>query len=551
MTPVQDTIASHYPLRTPYSKDRLTLIIIICSHFTVLLAMGLFRHWGNMSSLNDLGVFDQIVWKTLHGQWIIDNSNFPGQPMNWLGGHFNVVLLLFVPLYAIWPAAEWFAIAQAISLSAAAWPIFLLASKVHGSERTGLLWAAVYLFNPFLLSAAAWDFHPVTLAVPLIATALLAVEKKDFRLLVICCLCMLLVQVQFGLTVAGFGALWGIKHRSWKGGLILSGAGLLHTVLVLGVFVPALSPSGTHIMITDPTGTGQNSRYGWLGGSLYEIFGNIFLHPWWLLKTVVSMDRTISYLMLLSLPFLGLFFAAPVWLLPAFADLAANTLSANPMPRGIISYHSVTLVPLLTVASIYGARRFTPLLAKGLIITPAKLVLLLTLGLSYAFAPLPLPGAANLWRPLQWLQCPDPALQQIRMLVANSTSMSVQANAGAHFSQHQQVFRYPYKVDEADTIILWLDTPTGNILPHNSHMIGTLAHHLQMNPAEYLASIECLLRDPGYKVMMWQNPWLVINRGAGDEHTNQSVQRRIEALCTQWGITPHEYENAKRACQGK
>ena len=119
------------------------------------------------------------------------------------------------------------------------------------------------------------------------------------------------------------------------------------------------------------------------------------------------------------------------------------------------------------------------------------LVLVFTLAL-LCICPLPLPGAAEFLAPVQWVQYPDPALKQIRMFVANSTSVSVQANVGAHFSQHQQVFRYPYKVGEADTIVLWLDTPTGNILPHDSHIIGTLAHHLQMNPAEYLASIECL-----------------------------------------------------------
>jgi len=531
------------------SRERRVLIVVICLHFALLLAMGLFRHWGNMSSLNDLGFFDQAVWGTLHGQWFLDTNNTFGRPINWLSCHFNLFLLLFVPLYAIWPAAEWFAIAQALALSVAAWPIFLLASRVHCSERAGLLWAVIYLLNPFVLGAAAWDFHPVTLAVPVIAGALLAVEKKDFRLLMISSLSLLLIQEQFGLTVAGFGALWSLKHRDWKGGLILTGTGILHTVLVLGFIMPSLSPSGTHSMIVDHNA--QDSRYGWLGGSLFEILGNIFLHPLWMLKTLVSMDGTISYFIFLSLPFMGFFFAAPVWLLPAIADLAANTLSANPMPRGIISYHSVTLVPLLTVSSIYGVRRIAPLLAKKLTIAPPKLVLLFTLGLTYALAPLPLPGASNFWQPVQWIQSPDPVLQQIRPLISKGSSVSVQANVGAHFSQHQQVYRYPYKVGEADTIVLRLDTPTGNILPHDRRMIGTVAHHLQMTPAEYLASIECLLESPAYGVTLWNEPWLVVSRGPDLLSADNLIRNKLDSLRQSWQITSKEYEAVLQECRTK
>ena len=101
--------------------------IAISVHFSVVLTLGLFRHWGYMSSLNDLGVFDQAVWGTLHGQFLLNTSNELNQPINWLGFHFNPVLLLFVPLYALSPSVEWFALAQALALSIAAWPIFLLA----------------------------------------------------------------------------------------------------------------------------------------------------------------------------------------------------------------------------------------------------------------------------------------------------------------------------------------------------------------------------------------------------------------------------------------
>ena len=530
------------------NQERRVLIIIVCTHFVLLLTMGLFRHWGNMSSLNDLGFFDQAVWGTLHGQWFLDTNNVYGQPINWLSCHFNLFLILFVPLYAILPAAEWFTIAQALALSVGAWPIFLLASKVHGSERAGLLWAVIYLLNPFLLSAAAWDFHPVTIAVPLIAGALLAVEKKSIRILMYCCFGLLLIQEQFGLTVAGFGALWSLKHRDWKWGGVLAGIGLLHTVLVLGLIMPALSPSGAHAMI-DPSA--QNNRYGWLGSSLPEIIGNALFQPIWVLQTIIFKFGGFNYLIYISLPFLGLFFAAPAWLLPAIADLAANMLSTNNMPRGIIAYHSVTLVPVLTISAIYGIQRVGQLLTNTIKIHLTMVVLLITLALSYFLAPFPLPNALNFWQPVVWFQLPDSTVKQVRALTSELQSVSVQANVGAHFSQHQQVYRYPYKVDEADTIVLWLDSPTNKIFPHSKKSIGTVAHHLQMNPAKYLASIDCLLHDLDYGVALWKEPWLVLSRRATSVISDKSISHRLKMLRHSWQINSEEYKSEIQGCGEK
>lgn len=512
--------------------------MIILAHFTLLLIMGLVRHWNNMTSLNDLGVFDQVVWGTLHGDWFLNTgmlssiSKTNSLHTNWLGFHFNPFLVAFVPLYALWPAAEWFVIAQAVALSAAAWPLFLLGSRVHASERVGLLWAVVYLCNPFLMNAASWDFHPVVLAVPLIATGFLAVEKNNFRLLLACCLMLLLVQEQCGITVAGLGGLWAIRNRCWKTGSLLVLLGCLHSVIVLGVVMPALSPSGSHPFIS-----GGVSRYSWLGSSLGAILGNIFLHPLQFMSTIITMPNVITYLMALAIPFLGMFLAAPLWLLPGLADLAANVLSSNPMPRGVISYHSVTLVPVLTVASIYGVRRFAPLLKENAAQRITFYVLCCTLALGYILSPLPFSGTLNYWLPAHLRTAPDPALSKVRAVISDRASISAQANIGSHFSQRKQIYLFPDRETTADVIVLWLDTPTLRHFPLDPGAIGTTAHHLQMKPDEYLSKIGNLLRNNEFGVAIWADPWLVLSRGAvNTEKEAQSVQKKLQQLQKKWRL---------------
>lgn len=532
--------------RSPISRWSWATWAAIAIHFATFLLLGLSRHWGYLSSLNDLGVFDQAVWGTLNGEPLLNTSNL-NQPINWLGFHFNPFLLLFVPFYALSSSAEWFVLVQAAALSLAAWPIFLLASRVCQSEKAGLLWALIYLVNPFLLNAAAWDFHPVTLAVPFIALGLLAVEKADSRLLLLSCLPLLLIQEHLGLSVAGFGVLWWLRNKGWKTAVSLISLGIAHAALVLGVIMPAFSPTGSHLMVG--SGLGQLSRYGWLGNSVSEAAQTLLTHPLAVLEFLTLQTDGASYLGLLLLPFLGFPLAGSAFLLPGLPDLLANMLSANPMPRILFAYHSATLVPVLTVAAIYGARRFALRFNKFTSTQLAGLVAIVNFATGYIFAPLPLPGAHNIWMPTHFIHWPDPSVQSIRATVGNNVSASVQGNIGAHFSQRRDIYLYPNKVGKAEAIILRLESPTMRLLPPDPSMIATFASHLQMPPTDYLASIYCLLASKTYGVLIWEDPWLVFAKGAPKGETEWKIETRLMQLREQWGLGPKEENRAPAVCK--
>lgn len=532
--------------RSPISRWRWVTWATIAIHFLVILWLGLSRHWGFMSSINDLGVFDQAAWGTLHGQFLLNTSQF-NQPINWLGFHFHPVILLFVPLYAIAPYPEWFTLAQALALSVAAWPIFLLAGRILKSEAMGLLWAIAYLANPFLLNAAAWDFHPVALAVPFIALGLLAVEKADSRLLLLSCLPLLFIQEHLGASVVGFGLLWGLRRHGWKTATALILLGLGHLLLVIVLIMPALSPTGAHVMLASDLG--QLSRYGWLGKSVGDIALNLLLHPWSIAQEVLFDWGGWSYLALLLLPFLGLPLAAPISLLPAMPDLAANLLSANPMPRSVFAYHSVTLVPALTIAAAYGARRISLWWSWLSSAQVSGLALTASLILGYALAPLPIQGAINFWAPSRRSIEPDPASSAIRATLGTA-SISIQGNIGAHFSHRSKIYLYPRKLDDAEAIVLRLENPTINLLPKDPGSGASLAWHLQMRPADYLASIECLLASKEYGVTLWRDPWLIFSRGAITTSIPQhELESKIKQLRKEWGVAVDEYNAALETCK--
>ncbi len=153
---------------------------LLCSgYFLWMLLLGLDHHWSFKTSIYDTGVFDQAIWSCLNGEVLLNTINF-GKPINWLGFHFHPLLFLFVPLYKLSPSPEWLIIGQALAITAAAIPVYKTALKLDYSEWQAVLWAAGFLFNPFVLSAVLWDFHPVAIATPIIGVCIYFLVSNQF-----------------------------------------------------------------------------------------------------------------------------------------------------------------------------------------------------------------------------------------------------------------------------------------------------------------------------------------------------------------------------------
>lgn len=502
------------------------LLFLVFSEALFFLYYGLSRHNNYLSSLNDLGHFDQAIWGFLEGFPFL-NTDHHNQPISRLGGHFDPILALFVPFYLITPSVNWLIIAQSVALPLTALPIYFLSLKVSQSERVALMWATICLTFPFMLSAATNDFHPVSLATPFIALAYLSLEKRKKLWLFLSCAFVLLCKEHFGLLVMGFGFLWYIKYRELKTsfGLVLLGGS--YFLLVMKVLIPFFSTFDEHSMIVGPA-----SRYGWLGHSLKEIINNIVTNPIEITKIVLfTMDGWI-YLVLLLLPLMCLPLLGCEFLLPGMGDLLANMMSANPMPRNIFSYHSVTLAPVLIVSAIYGTRRFGQFFKRSTLKEPVIVTLLLVLALGWHISFLP--EIHRFWAPKRFFNIHDEKLVKIQDIVRSGMSLSVQANIGAHFTQRLEIYRYPNKVGDVDAVVLRLDSPTLRTREENHFITGTLGNHLQMNADEYLDSVENLLKDDVYQKRVWEDPWLILLKGEKTTTGIDDVMHKIDCLKVDW-----------------
>lgn len=515
----------------------------VLTHFSVILVLNLCRHWGYLTSINDLGVSDQIVWGLLNGGSFLNTSQLD-LPINWLGFHFQPVYVCFVPLYWLLPSVIWFALAHAFSLSLTGWILFRLASSVLGSEQIGFMWAVAFLVHPAILNAGAFEFTPITLAVPFAAAAMTAVERKNIWLLVVSVCMILTCKEHLGAMAVGFGVLWGLRNKTWKPAAALIILGVVHTVVVLGIFMPELSVTRTHIMFSQDFG--QLSRYGWLGNTLGNVFRTIIGHPFDVMHTLILKMAAGKYIALLLMFFLGFPLFSLEFLLPGIGDFAANLLSSNPLPRSILSFHNVTLITLMAVASVYGVRRICRHPKWAGRYTASKLtamVLAVNLLAGYLLAPLPLPGARNLFAPVRPFRLPDPAVAEVRAVIGDSASLSVQANVGAHLSQRKEIYRFPSKMGLVDAVVLRLESPTRNVQPdpavpatERKYISNLLDGCLQMDRTDYISAIENLLQEDDWGILLWKDPWLVLGRGAEGKQWLAPVREKLDVLKNAWGI---------------
>jgi uncharacterized membrane protein len=281
----------------------------------------------------------------------------------------------------------------------------------------------------------------------------------------------------------------------------------------------------------------QFSRYSWLGTSLEEIVINFTTNP---LATVwhvlFAMDGWV-YLGSLIVPLLCLPVIGFEFLLPGAGDLLANLLSANPMPRAIFSYHSATLIPVFIVAAIYGSRRisFSLSIFKQERLAFVTLAVTLLLGWSY-FPFFSLPGGHHFWAPTRVFTFSDDSYATIRGMIPPQISLSVQANIGAHFTQREKIYIYPEMVGDADVVVLRLDSPTLMQRGRDKSHIASLAHHLQMDPLDYLKSIKTLLEHDIYSRVFWHDPWLLFMKGDKTLRHDDDIMSKIETLKLDWQL---------------
>jgi len=327
------------------------LIVIMFVYMVDMSYQAILRYETFKAGAFDLGNMDQVLWNTLHGRFF----QFTNQAIDWYGPptrlaiHFEPIILPLSLLYVFHADPRILLVFQTLALGLGALPVFLLTRKyVPAWPIFAALMATAYLLSPALLGLNIFDFHPVSLATPLLLYAILALTYRHYVWFLIACVLACMCKEDIPLAVALLGVLLIWKYKLPRLGTALFIGGLLWSFLAFKVIIPHFYP-----------GVQANNywyRYETLGSSPGAAVANLVIHPWLLFSTFFTIDRFYYLVGLVrSVGFLPLL--APEWLLPTLPSLAVNLLSTDPLLYSGVYQYNAAIIPFVMLSAIHGTRR--------------------------------------------------------------------------------------------------------------------------------------------------------------------------------------------------
>jgi uncharacterized membrane protein len=342
-------------LTTPTAQVRLAwgLTIALMLAYAVLLGgLSLLRYWTFRSTAFDLGNMDQVVWNNLHGHFFAFTNrgrDYFGPPTR-LAVHVEPILLLLSLLYLLYAGPETLLIFQTLALALGALVVFVLARRALPRwPLVGVALVVTYLASPMVIGENIFDFHPVTLATPLLLAAVLAMQARRYVWFAVAAFLAAMCKEDIGFTVALLGLYIAFgQQRRWFG-LTTAGLAIAWSLLCFLVILPANLHNAQ-------VGNNFWQRYTELGSTPGEAMLHLITQPWLFFTVILTLPK-LGYIgnLLMTAGFLGLL--APLALLPALPELAINILSNQPEQYTGVYHYNAVLAAFLLVAATLGCAK--------------------------------------------------------------------------------------------------------------------------------------------------------------------------------------------------
>jgi uncharacterized membrane protein len=320
-------------------SGRIELVVVIFSMFAweaMSFWMNERLYAGLLVPHGDSAMYEEHLWNVWHGKGFrsyLDQGLF-------LGEHIQVIHLLLLPLHMLFPSYLTMEACASFSLAICAIPVFSIARRHSGSSRAAMWLALAWLlFFPMHYLDIAIDLktlRPSCYGMPFLFWGIDFAEQRKLWRSSLFFLIALSTQEDFALVVGSIGLVLFLCQRQtasktssdttdssarrlltpfskWSLGVLLFS--VFYVLLAVLVIIPAFR-DGAHV---------HYSRYfGDLGSSPGDLVRTALRDPGKVLAVFFSF-RTITYLVLLTIPLGALTWRRPVYLLagvPTFLMLS-------------------------------------------------------------------------------------------------------------------------------------------------------------------------------------------------------------------------------------
>ncbi len=415
----------------PDKRKYIDLLVIAGIGLAYFLALKIHQYFA-FGVHGELADFESILWNTLHGRFFIKGA----VGVSFFAEHFSPILLLLVPLYALFSSPVTLLIIQALAAALAVIPLYLIARM-----KFSMKWAAVaislsYLFSRVVNYGLMYDFHMEIFYPLLFFWAFWAWERKLWKTLFIFLILALMVKEDAGVAIIGLG-FYLISLKYWRRGIAIISLSAICITLFIFVIIPHFR-SGQ-----------ENTVYPFLsywsgyGKTPQEILVHM-LNPLQHIRVLFTMPKMIKMFNLFSvflfLPLLSwrrlLFLILPGWFMLYSSD--------NPLLNGPLLYYGLLIIPFLFYSSVLtldDIQKKWPKHASKLVFGIALAMLLVNFGNSRIFKQ---SNPAN-WRIDRRFE----TAQQLIKQVPKTAAVSSQVDLQSHFPVRADRYLIPDGIDQA------------------------------------------------------------------------------------------------------
>ncbi|MFB2923909.1 DUF2079 domain-containing protein [Aerosakkonema funiforme] len=326
--------------------------------FVLALTLTLHRHYTFYSSY-DQGIFNQVFWNGIHGRFfqsslssqlstnVVHSNDVPNVYYHRLGQHFTPALLLWIPLYALFPSPATLTVLLVTLVTAAGLVLYVLARLYVQGPIAAAIAGSFYTANA-VVGPTLCNFHDICQIPLFLFGLLLAMEKRWWWLFAVLAVLILAVREDSGIGLFGVGVYMILSKRYPRIGLAVCALSFGYTILLTNLIMPLFSADISERFMIERFGQYADGD----SASTLEIIWGMVKNPWRLLVELFSpFPETIKYLLAQWLPLAFVPAVSPAaWAIAGF-PLLKLFLGRGESVLAINIRYAMTVVPGL----FYGA----------------------------------------------------------------------------------------------------------------------------------------------------------------------------------------------------
>jgi uncharacterized membrane protein len=325
---------------------------------SLCLILALHRYFSFYASF-DQGIFNQVFWNNLHGRFfqsslssslstnVVHAGEIPSVFYHRLGQHFTPALLLWSPIYALFPSPATLTVLQVTLVTGAGIVLYILARQYLEPRLAVMISASFYAANA-VIGPTLSNFHDISQIPLFMFTLLLAMEKRKWWLFWLMAVFILAVREDAGVGLFGVGFYMIASKRFPRAGFATCILSFGYMLALTNLIMPIFSADISKRFMLERFGQYADGNEA----STLEIIWGMISNPWRLfVELVTPVDRTIRYLIgqWLPLAFIPALSSAS-WAIAGF-PLLKLFLGQGESVLAITIRYALTVVPGL----FYGA----------------------------------------------------------------------------------------------------------------------------------------------------------------------------------------------------